>query len=1182
MATAVQIELKVDESGAVSGVRSFDTAIKGTTGSVRQLNTELSAVGTHAAQAGTKSKEGLDKVGHSALNSHQKVHLLTEEMGIHIPRAMQQVISKCPTVMNAINGISGAMIGLAAIQIGGMVFEAAIKGAEKLWSALTELPQAVRDYQAEVEKSRNEAFGNTHSIETTRARIDEVTESIKKANEEYEKFKNGPPEHTWRSAADALPGAGALWESYHRHEKGNELQSATVEKRKTLDKLQSEKDQEQYHQQQEDENRIRAAERASAAQKLPEAAQAKAKRDAAVRDAVEKAAEKRRYENEQDRKYGLHTPQDAGASAEKAAVLEATVKADEDLARSKKKHNGDAAELARIHEQAIESALRGSALYVAQEAHAIQELKDKHIASAQAVADIHAKFHNEEMRRLEEQSRATEKIEQRAALAGMTGMAKTRREGANSIADIEADPNLDPEQRDRRIAAAKLETSQQIQAEAKRMAEEVDALSDRSADHQVQGFKRIAAENTRLLDEWKKKIEAVYGVAPKIGPATPEQATGQQLFHQVTGKINQGSAEERAELTKKNSEETLHLEQEARRRSLVDEKHKTQAIKAELDERLQKYKQELDDEQISQSDYDRRAAAAQQLANAEMVEANKQARDKMAHEFTEFYKGMEDPKKYLKELGDKSAGQASAYLVQKFQQHHGMDIAAPQQNGGLSGMFSSFGLGGFGKMHKTPGVGGDAKAELHSTRDTHAALSTFSVASATIHIGSASFAGGGGLPGAGGSTAAGSRWSGGSALSTPGMISSTSDSSGWSASGGSALTSPGTTGATGGFGGASDSGGNGATPNFNAGSPGSAPAKGPGILGKANSVMGDVSQARKLAKTFAGGSKKGAAGDSGDGPESGASPGAGLMAGGSGKTAAGNDVVDASSLSPAGSGSSSSRSHAGSGGMLEGGGIKSNLGGAVEGGVGLYSASQGQGGVGGAFKGAASGAELGMSVAGPIGAAVGAVAGAVVGFMGSKEQAHVYDLKVVRPGIQGDLDAYHHGETDYLSTYTALESLRNEAFQATNKMGHSGRTYRNEHIVPEFKEAEAKLSAQEKAGRSKYTAQAASYAVGTDYVPATGFNLNHEGERIMRSDQNERITRAVESGASLEKVHASYQAAMQSNDARRGSGGGDRTMNMNVHAIDSKGVAQFLDTYKHHIRAAVNDSYAENSGGGMN
>ena len=35
------------------------------------------------------------------------------------------------------------------------------------------------------------------------------------------------------------------------------------------------------------------------------------------------------------------------------------------------------------------------------------------------------------------------------------------------------------------------------------------------------------------------------------------------------------------------------------------------------------------------------------------------------------------------------------------------------------------------------------------------------------------------------------------------------------------------------------------------------------------------------------------------------------------------------------------------------------------------------------------------------------------------------------------------------------------------------------------------------------------------------------------------------------------------------------------HAIDAKGVAQFFDQYKHHMRSALNDSYAENSGGGM-
>ena len=86
----------------------------------------------------------------------------------------------------------------------------------------------------------------------------------------------------------------------------------------------------------------------------------------------------------------------------------------------------------------------------------------------------------------------------------------------------------------------------------------------------------------------------------------------------------------------------------------------------------------------------------------------------------------------------------------------------------------------------------------------------------------------------------------------------------------------------------------------------------------------------------------------------------------------------------------------------------------------------------------------------------------------------------------------------------------------------------------------------------------------------------------MPSDQNERITRAVESGASLSAIHASYQTAMQSRDARQGSSGGDRNLNMNVHAIDARGVAQFFDKYKHHMRAALNDSYAENSGGGLN
>jgi hypothetical protein len=40
-------------------------------------------------------------------------------------------------------------------------------------------------------------------------------------------------------------------------------------------------------------------------------------------------------------------------------------------------------------------------------------------------------------------------------------------------------------------------------------------------------------------------------------------------------------------------------------------------------------------------------------------------------------------------------------------------------------------------------------------------------------------------------------------------------------------------------------------------------------------------------------------------------------------------------------------------------------------------------------------------------------------------------------------------------------------------------------------------------------------------------------------------------------------------------------VHLHVHAIDAKGVADFMDKNKHIIRGALNNSYAENSGGGL-
>jgi hypothetical protein len=75
-------------------------------------------------------------------------------------------------------------------------------------------------------------------------------------------------------------------------------------------------------------------------------------------------------------------------------------------------------ELMQLREQALEAGLRGSALYRAQEAAAIDELKFKDIDRVQAASAIHAKFRAEEKARNEEELRETTRIQDCARPTG--------------------------------------------------------------------------------------------------------------------------------------------------------------------------------------------------------------------------------------------------------------------------------------------------------------------------------------------------------------------------------------------------------------------------------------------------------------------------------------------------------------------------------------------------------------------------------------------------------------------------------------------------------------------------------------------------------------------------------------------------------------------------------------------
>jgi hypothetical protein len=1202
------------ETSAVQIVVNVTDANSGAV--IAGVEQNISKLGAAGTTSGQQMRRGMEEAGAGALSAREKTRLLSEEFGIRIPRAMQSLIASSKTAQSVLGGLTTAMIGLGAIQIGAMVFEAAIAGAEKLWHNVLNVNQAVEDYQAEIAKAKLEDFGNTQSIETTKLRINEATEAVKRY--EAEVASQQQKAQFWTlPGLEAVPGLSLGMGLYH-DKKAHDAQGSAVDMQRQLDKLKNDQQAEQKH-----ELTLLAIQRDHP--------------DQLGRKLAENQ-ENYAYDRAREGVHGNTVANDAGAQKK---AIEDQIAYQEAAAQGGKGGKGGAGdaksqaqELARIHEEALESGLRGSELYHAQEAAAIDDLKRRGIASAQAVEDVHTKFHNQEWNRLRAQQDETEKLGRSAAMAGMTGIQRTQAEGAGKIADLNADADLDPAERAKRIGYAQQETNQQIGAEQRTFTQEINALADSSAAHQVQGFARIHAEAAKELDGLQKKFDEVYGHMDRSTPGGEAQyQQGVSQLHAGQGMIASGESGQATELARKNEQETEQIEAQARIKFFDAEKQKTQAIKTELEERLQKYKEEQVNEGLSQDDYNRRVVAAQLEANAQMIQAATEARQKMAGEFTHLFSSMDHPLKALAEMGDKAAGEAAASLWQRFQGKGAApamkDIPANSLNSVIGGF--GFHVGGH-KPGAAPGLGEPGSAVPASAHAPGSgAEKTIAVSQATIHIASATFAGGpatgagaasmgSGAPGAGSapgvsSPASGSYSSAPGSTSTiaAGPISASSSAPEYGASlpasGSSSIGTGvgyGSTPAAIAAGGAGRGGGAEGMANFAAGS-GSAPIKGTPVgtaLGEVNEGIGLTKQLKsswmtagtanspffhpkrfgqELKADFSRHPKNSV--DAGTGAVSGADKNLGSGASDADKNLGTGAASDADKNSGTGSVSGDGSSNSITPNVSFANGVSSDVSsvpgsvklaqgndstvqGAMsvgQGAVGMYGAIEGDGGAGGALKGAAAGAEIGAAF-GPIGMAVGAAAGAIIGAIGigGRAKARAYDLNTVRPRLANDRDSYQQGFMDYLSAYSDAQSLQTEAQKTCSKLGPAAGHYYSDTIKPEIIEAEGKLTAEQRAGRSMYTTSAASYDVGTDYVPQTGWNLNHVGERIFPSDQNERITRAIEGGGKMP-----VQAAAM----------GD--VHLHVHAIDSKGVAGFLDKYKHNIRSAVNDSYAENSGGGL-
>jgi hypothetical protein len=1200
-----------------SAVQITINVVDGNSGAaVGQVTKNIEGMGMAGATSGAKVAKGMDTAGVGALSAVERMRLVTEEAGVRLPRALIRLAAESKLASAAINSIGTGLVVIGAVQIGAMLAGQLYEGAKKFYEKWLDVDGAIEKYNKEAADAASKRFDENRSLEDLNLDLAKANEQLDHLNQ---KRADSPEwwEEMMGGAAPgyALVGAPPSAPYFNMQDAGN------------LNKAQGQSDDAQLrildethkkNLQQIDDIKIESEAKAEGIRR------AKIEQDAADKTADEKqrfrvaeatklAEIANRGKSPDDPEYRIVRP-DAGITDTELAKAHA---ASEFKAHSIDIEKQKSQELARLREEALEAQLHGSALYHAQEAFAIEDLKRRGIGGAGVVDAVRAKFHAEEMKRLEEQTRATEKIVQASAMAGMTGIAKSRREGEGRIADIHDSDFLDVDATgrsalaDKQRAAASHETDAQIGEERRSLTDYVNQLSDQSAAHQISGFARINAEALKQFDELKRKIEAGYGKAPKIGPASTDQAEGAHLLQLGTAGINQNADQQRAELRQRDADETAQIELEARSKSLSAEKQQTLAIESEYEQRTHKYKEELDaqiaggklakeDLLALNDDYNRRVIAAGELRDGQMVEAAKAAREKMAGEFTSLFKSLDHPMEALKGLGEKAAGEAAAAMVQRMQSHFGGGTGAASAPTG-QGLMDSL----MGRIAGHPGAPGAGRA--HAGTSELSSVKAISLGTAEIHIQSASVAFGGAgaagsssrtpgalgaagaVPGiAGGSTELlmpGSAFNAptgtGSSTSAPqgfgGGFSASSGTTGTGTGGGEYAetqnaTAPGQFDKNGNFQSAGTTGGAGAVSaasapsNFAAGSPGAAPAQ----RNVAGAVMGDLKQGWGLVKQ-----------------------GASIFGEGKARTGTGSDGGYAETQNASVPGQFDKNgdfvpSGSTNGGMLGGGGVGANAMDAANGALGMVGAYEGNGGVGGAASGAMSGMQLGMALGGPLGAGIGAAAGAVIGAIGpgGREKARVYDLKQVRPRIGDDIDGFQHAG-DYLTAYADVQSLDQDAKKATNAMGPAAQSYYQDIIKKEIKSAEAKLTAEQRAGRSQEGVTKAQYDWGgpVDNFGAFGDGPTHG---MIRAQRGEYVVEQQAANTHAGALNAINSGATPSDMARYYGGGGGYTMpaqsgfggDIHIHGsmVDPRGFEKLLEGSKHKLRSVINSSYSENSG----
>jgi hypothetical protein len=233
MATQVQLEITVDESGAVQGIRAFDTQLKKT--------------GHDAEDAGKKGKKSMESMEKQLHQSHQAAQLLSRTFGIEMPQQLEKIVAKTPGVRSALSAAFNATVVLAFV---GAIGEA-VRHSDELkgkWFHLKDAIQSLfdsdlrkmlktEDTKRDLEGVTDLVFGlNKTAALAGKQGFSQITEELVQSNKELdlflEKFKREIEDKYGRGSARSGELIGMAGGAVNRGREA--LRTAADEKEKEL------------------------------------------------------------------------------------------------------------------------------------------------------------------------------------------------------------------------------------------------------------------------------------------------------------------------------------------------------------------------------------------------------------------------------------------------------------------------------------------------------------------------------------------------------------------------------------------------------------------------------------------------------------------------------------------------------------------------------------------------------------------------------------------------------------------------------------------------------------------------------------------------------------------------------------------------------------------------------------